>query len=67
MIATISDQDHVITVCKPGAGPQTCRYLGMSSGRGWVCYKHTGLRARIDQRVETMTAQGDNCEGLKGD
>jgi len=59
---------HVETVCKPGQGAATCRYLAVSPGREgtrYTCEKASGLRPQIDERVKagTMVAQGDNCGG----
>jgi hypothetical protein len=58
--------EHVKTVCRPGCGNATCRYLTMGA-EGWGCAKLDGrLRFHIDNRVAagTMGARGDNCEGL---
>jgi hypothetical protein len=55
---------HVMSVCNPGAGAATCRYLTMGRD-GWCCEKITGLRLTLDLRADRgdMTAIGDNCEG----
>jgi hypothetical protein len=57
--------EHVNTVCLPGKGMRTCRYLTVIS-RGWQCAKlMPDLADVINERVarETMVARGDNCEG----
>jgi hypothetical protein len=63
---SISD-DKAMADCRPGRGEETCRYLLMGAGTGWLCGKHTELRAVLDARVEAgrMSAHGDNCEGVK--
>lgn len=55
---------HVMSVCNPGAGAATCRYLTMGRD-GWCCEKLTTLRLTLDLRADggQMTAIGDNCEG----
>lgn len=55
--------DHLANVCRFGEGAATCRYLTM--GDGFRCGKSSPpVRASIDARAATMTAQGDNCDGL---
>ena len=56
--------DHVKTVCRLGAGAETCRYLTVGSG-GFECGKLSGLRFDIDCKKD-MIAKGDNCEGRSG-
>lgn len=65
MSDTVLTDDHVMSVCRPGAGHDTCRYLAMGAG-GWSCEKHSSLGPYLDQRVVecTITARGDNCEGV---
>lgn len=53
---------HVMSVCRPGAGAETCRYLTMGPG-GWCCEHVTALKQTIDFRVEQMTAKAVNCDG----
>ena len=58
-------EDHVWTVCRPGEGAATCRYLG-SDGSGWRCLKLLeDYAAMLDERAAegTIQARGDNCEG----
>lgn len=57
--------EHTKTVCKIGAGAETCRYLTMGA-HGWSCEKHSSVANTLDRRVRNneMVAQGDNCEGL---
>lgn len=56
--------EHVLNVCKIGQGNKCCRYLVMGT-EGFECAKGTSLQVHLDERVynNTMTAQGDNCEG----
>jgi hypothetical protein len=60
-------KEHMDFVCRPGQGAGTCRYL-TTSAKGFGCEKHTELADYLDERVRTnsMTAQGDNCEGREG-
>lgn len=60
---THSDRHHVWDYCKPGRMAETCRYLLMGP-KGWECGKtDPSMKILIDSRVESMNAQGDNCEG----
>jgi len=63
---TFPDDEWTKLVCRIGQGHACCRYLTMNPA-GWSCEKHGNLKFHLDQRVATniMTAQGDNCEGLK--
>lgn len=56
--------EHVKNVCKIGQGNKCCRYLVMGA-EGFECAKGTSLQVHLDARVynNTITAQGDNCEG----
>ena len=56
--------EHVKNVCKIGQGNACCRYMVLGA-MGFECVKNTDLKPYIDSRVamETMVAQGDNCEG----
>lgn len=56
--------EHVKNVCKIGQGHDCCRYLVMGA-QGFECTKGTSLQVVLDARVynNTITAQGDNCEG----
>lgn len=58
------DAVHIKEVCKMGQGKDCCRYL-LCSAEGFECGKTGALKGVIDSRVEYMTAQGDNCEGVK--
>ncbi len=69
--ASFPTPDHVQTVCRPGQGAQTCRYLSIGPGRDGVrygCEKATSVRQTIDQRIKegTMNSRGDNCRGILG-
>jgi hypothetical protein len=57
---------HVMGVCRPGHGAETCRYLTILS-TGWACMKKGFLAAKIDERVDSgrTLARGDNCEGRR--
>ena len=56
---------HLESVCNPGKGQATCRYL-CRGPKGMVCAKHTSMRPHLDKFAleGTMTARGDNCDGL---
>ena len=60
----IKDNNYVTTVCKPGHGSETCRYLTMGVS-GWECEKLTQMKRYFDTRVarNAIVAQGDNCAG----
>lgn len=55
-------KEHVEKVCKIGQGKNCCRYLLF--GMGFECGKTGPLKGVIDSKVEYMTAQSDNCEGV---
>lgn len=56
------NDDWVKTVCRPGNGVDTCRYLTVG-GDGWSCAKlYPPLQTQIDARTN-MNAKSDNCEG----
>lgn len=62
--------DHIRDVCKPGQAKDTCRYLMVGSD-GFECaraHSNVVFKAMLDERVakNTITAQGDNCEGREG-
>jgi hypothetical protein len=56
--------EHIKNVCKIGQRKDCCRYLAVGPD-GFECLKHSDLKDHLDQRVanNTMTAQGDNCDG----
>lgn len=56
------DTEWAKYICRIGQGHATCRYLTMGIN-GWSCEKLTPLAGVLDTRVNTMTAQADNCEG----
>ena len=56
------EMDFAKEMCKIGQGADCCRYL-TGGQTGLECAKLTGLRAVIDARAATMTAQSDNCPG----
>lgn len=58
---------YVRLFCRPGKSLETCRYL-CADGRGFICAKHDAfVKEQIERRYQagTMSAKGDNCEGLK--
>ena len=56
--------ERLMEICKMGMGKQCCRYIIVDPDEGFVCAKGTPLQVTLDANVLTMTAQGDNCEGL---
>jgi hypothetical protein len=57
-------EEKIKTVCRPGNGESTCRYLAFCYG--FQCMKlKPGWKEMLDKRVadETIVARGDNCEG----
>ncbi len=62
------NQKHVQTVCKPGQGAATCRFLSMMPDGVYKCEKFASLGRYLNYRAESgdLTAQGDNCEGVLG-
>ncbi len=57
--------DTLKTVCKMGQGHDCCRYIIVDPKHGIVCAKGTKWQMALDERVEQMVTQGDNCKGLK--
>lgn len=60
-------EEHVKSVCKPGKGNKTCRYLTAGSD-GFECAKVSGdpgTARMMDERVEKKeaAARGNNCNG----
>ena len=55
--------EHMKNVCKIGQGHDCCRYLTCSVD-GFQCEKLGALKGVIDSRVQYMSAQSDNCEGV---
>lgn len=55
--------DYVKDTCKIGQGHDCCRYL-VCGADGFECQKLGALKGVIDSRVQYMTAQADNCEGV---
>jgi len=56
--------EHVASVCRPGAGAETCRYLTIDDG--WACaVGNPKLVAFIEARAKEgrMTARAVNCSG----
>jgi hypothetical protein len=66
-ISTFPNDTHVREVCKHGSGEAACRYLAIVGGE-IKCGKYGPARDFIDRRVadNSMTAKGDNCEGIVG-
>jgi len=60
---TLENQSHITNVCQPGQGKKTCRYLVMHPPNIFSCAKGSDLQSNIDERVNGMRAQGDNCSG----
>lgn len=56
--------EYIKDVCKFGQGHDCCRYLTCGPN-GFECEKLGALKGVIDSRVQYMTAQADNCEGVK--
>lgn len=66
MLAAKFTDSHRETVCQPGNGSVSCRYLVIGTD-GWGCVKHSyPVRWELDSRAEAgnMKAVGDNCEGV---
>jgi hypothetical protein len=62
-MATITDK-HVEITCKIGQQEKTCRYLLMGH-TGWECgKKDLQIKQIIDNKVATMSAKADNCNGV---
>ena len=63
----INTSTHVVKVCRPGHGAETCRYLTMD-GDGWACARgNDKLETYIEEQVTqgATTARGVNCSGRK--
>lgn len=58
--------DHLITVCKYRQGSACCRYVFFPRDKQeFYCSKKIPeMKAKFDDQVSEMTAQGDNCTGL---
>lgn len=56
--------NYVKNICKIGQNHSCCRYLTCSAD-GFECEKLGPLKKIIDSRAQYMTAQGDNCKGMK--
>ena len=52
---------HLKSICKIGQGKECCRYILIGKD-GFECAKNTSLQKNLDDRVEQMNAQGDNCK-----
>lgn len=59
----VLDMEHVKDVCKIGQGHNCCRYL-ICGANGFQCEKLGPLKGVIDRKVQYMSAQSDNCEGV---
>ncbi len=59
------DRETLKTKCLIGQGAKTCRYIAI--GSYLECLKHTSAKGFLDKRVrqESITARGDNCEGIE--
>jgi len=63
----INTSEHVVKVCRPGAGAETCRFLTMDND-GWACARgNDKLEAYIEDQVKrgATTARAINCSGRK--
>ena len=63
----INTSTHVVKVCRPGHGAETCRYLTMDA-EGWACARgNDKLEGYIEEQMTRgrMTAVGVNCSGRK--
>jgi hypothetical protein len=62
---SIINSTTIKTLCLPGYGQATCRYLVVTN-RGAECAKLSGLQPYIDAQCAagTATAYGDNCPGI---
>ena len=60
--------NFLANTCKLGQGLSCCRYLVIAT-TGFECVKLSNIQHSIDFRVATgtMTAQGNNCDGLTTD
>lgn len=56
-------KEYIKDVCKAGQGKDCCRYL-LCGAEGFECGKTGPLKGVIDSKVDYMTAQSDNCEGV---
>lgn len=61
----IPDQ-HLIDVCKYRQGSGCCRYIYYPrEKRDFYCVKTIlEMKKKMDDAVSSMTAKGDNCQGL---
>jgi hypothetical protein len=59
-------EDYTKTVCTPGQGARSCRYLNFGED-GWECLKLTDAKDHLDAKALAgrMVAQSDNCTGIK--
>ena len=63
----INTSTHVVKVCRPGHGAETCRFLTMSHD-GWACARGNGeLEEYIAKQMKRglLTARAINCSGRK--
>lgn len=57
--------EFIQSTCKIGQEAACCRYLVLDPYKGFQCGKLSpSTKAMFDARVKTMSAQGDNCEGV---
>ena len=59
-------KEHIVNVCKIGQGKDCCRYL-LCGAIGFECGKLGPLKGVLDSKAPYMSAQSDNCEGVKND
>ncbi len=64
-MATKVDEARMQTLCKRGKGSETCSFLALEGGAGFVCAKGSDIESIIRRRREekSMRALGDNCSG----
>ncbi len=65
MVPAVITDEHLIKVCKYRQGG-CCRYIVFFDQVGQFCCvkKDLTAKAKIDDQIDEMKAQGDNCEGL---
>lgn len=57
-------KEHIENVCKFGQKEKCCRYL-LLDANGFECGKLGEFKEIIDSRVKHMSAQADNCKGVR--
>jgi len=57
------DREYLVNICKMGQSAECCRYIIVNPDVGITCAKLTSLKQTLDDKVDTMRAKADNCEG----